>query len=191
MDWLSGYNCSYFTTYHLDRILPTKKTKNKWPWYPSGPYRPTFWFYNIFPGIQTDTTQNIWHIIFLSSSFPFYLNFSALSNTLLKFMIFLNMKQWNILLFLCIFFLTMPLFIKFLNIFNCVEFFMKSSHIFSVGQYLMCTFYFSTWSVIKSYNQRRDSLTWTTFTINLWNNCTLVVLIQYIIVNLVPLPFNK
>ena len=36
----SGHNCSYLTLNRLDRLLPTKQRKKKWPWFPSGPYRP-------------------------------------------------------------------------------------------------------------------------------------------------------
>ena len=36
------HNQSYFNNYCLDQILPTKQTKNKWPWFLSGSYRATF-----------------------------------------------------------------------------------------------------------------------------------------------------
>ena len=51
------HNQSYFNNYWLDRILPTKKLKNKRPWFISGPYRPTFQYSKIISlDILTDTT---------------------------------------------------------------------------------------------------------------------------------------
>ena len=46
-------------------IGSTMQTKNKWPWFLSGPYRPTLWYSKIIsPDIRTDTTYNISTFIF-------------------------------------------------------------------------------------------------------------------------------
>ena len=60
-------------------------------------------FIRLFSLIYRHTLRRI----FLRSSFLFYLHVSALSNTLLTFIIFVNIKQWSIISILYIF-LTIP-----------------------------------------------------------------------------------
>ena len=74
----SVHNLSYLTLNHLDRILLTKQTRNKWPWFPSGPYhtRP----FDLLRFIMT-YGQKV-HIIFHIEYFyvhisSFYLHLSA------------------------------------------------------------------------------------------------------------------
>ena len=145
--------------------------------------------------------------IFIRSYYKFFLHLSALSNTLPPFIIFLHIKEQQILSFLCFFLsyhtLQIPirlysfppskLFLKFLDFSPCVGFFMKYPHVSSIGQYLICTFSFSNWYVIKSnkYIQILYYLTCTPVAMHLQQNCTIFVLIKYYIVNILLLPFNN
>ena len=78
----SGHNRSYLTLNCLDWLLPTKITKNKQPWFPSGPYRPKNFNPLIFFLTYGQSLRRIIsHRIFLRSSFQFSLHLSVLYNS--------------------------------------------------------------------------------------------------------------
>ena len=91
------HNNSYLTINRLDWLLPTKQTKNKWPWFKSGPYRPRL--FDLLPFFLTyrQLLRRIFHMDFSNLFFQFFLHFSELSKKLLPLMIFLNIKQRNII----------------------------------------------------------------------------------------------
>ena len=68
-----SHNNSCLTLYCLDRILPTKQTKNKWHWFPSVPYRLRIFDILRFLLTHGQTLCRIFHIDYFYvhlSSFP-------------------------------------------------------------------------------------------------------------------------
>ena len=79
----SGHNHHYLTFNPLASILPTKQTKKQATLISIRPVlSQTLKNTKIYPDIRTYTTQNISHIIFLRSSFQFFLHLYALSNSI-------------------------------------------------------------------------------------------------------------
>ena len=138
--------------------------------------------------------------------FPVFLVFVCTLQHTPKFMIFLNIKQHNIISFPCIFLLPWPsdinltLYISTKYVVSKVPklFYLRwichkiSPHIICWKIFDLCILFFKFICHKKVTNiQRPASLTCTTFTNNLQYNLTLVVLIQYVLDDLVPLSFNK
>ena len=97
-------NRSYFNTYCLYWLIPTKhKQKTIDPDFYQARIVRLSYLLRLFVLAYRQTIS----IIFLHSSFLISRHLSAISNKILPFMIFLHIKQRNILSVLCIFFLTM------------------------------------------------------------------------------------
>ena len=96
-------NWSYFITYHLDRLLPTKPKKTSDLDFHQARIAQLYGLLRLFLLTYVETLRRI----FIRSSLPFYLHLSALSNILLPFITFLNIKQRNIISSLCIYFIIM------------------------------------------------------------------------------------
>ena len=183
------------TLYYLNRLLPTKKTKTSDPAFHQDRI---VRLSNLlrFIHIIGQTRNIIFHIEY------FYVNFYLFT------CIFLNYpthfcRMWYFLLsdnktfyHFCV---TIQLysfppstyFLRLLNFDPCVVLSWNLPTSYLLDNIQPANFIFLIYHKKVTNIQRLDYFTYTTFIINLEKNCTLVVLIHYVLVNIVPLTFNK